>query len=103
MNSCKRLLRTLAVLLARLKGELAAVADALVSGADLRASELTEKHADWAESFKGKYEITAQNALDIVRGDRLGVRKGAGARWGVHPRQRGQSCFLAVSGYSVMD
>ena len=57
----------LAVLPARLKEELAAVADVLVSGADLRASELTEKHADWAEGFKGKHEITADNALDIVK------------------------------------
>ena len=57
----------LAVLPARLREELAAVAEALVSGADLRAKELTEKHADWAESFRGSYEITADNALDIVR------------------------------------
>ena len=56
----------LAVLPARLKEELAAVAEALASGADLRADERTEKHADWAEGFKGKYAITADNALDIV-------------------------------------
>ena len=56
----------LAVLPARLKEELAAVADALVSGADLRADERTEKHADWAEGFKSKYAVTADNALDIV-------------------------------------
>ena len=57
----------LAVLPARLKEELSAVANALASGADLRDSELTEKHADWAEGFKSKYEITADNALDIVK------------------------------------
>ena len=57
----------LAVLPARLKEELAAVADALVSGADLRAGELTGKHADWAESFRDKYQITQENALDIVQ------------------------------------
>ena len=56
----------LAVLPARLKEELAAVADALVRGADLRADERTAKHADWADGFKGKYTITADNALDIV-------------------------------------
>ena len=56
----------LAVLPARLKEELAAVAEALASGADLRADERTAKHADWAEGFKGKYAITADNALDIV-------------------------------------
>ena len=57
----------LAVLPARLKEELAAVAEALASGADLRANELTEKHADWAEGFKAQYTFTADNALDIVQ------------------------------------
>ena len=57
----------LAVLPARLKEELVSVADALVSGADLRASELTEKHADWTEDFKNKYSITTENALNIVQ------------------------------------
>ena len=57
----------LAVLPARLKEELAAVADCLASGSDLRASELTEKHADWAESFAKSYTITKDNALDIVQ------------------------------------
>ena len=57
----------LAVLPARLKAELAAVAEALVSGADLRASELTEKHADWAEGFRDQYSFTPDNALDIVQ------------------------------------
>ena len=57
----------LAVLPARLKEELAAVAGALVSGADLRTHELTEKHADWAEGFRGKYHITRENALEVVQ------------------------------------
>ena len=43
------------------------MADALVSGSDLRADELTEKHADWAEGFRDKYTITADNALEIVQ------------------------------------
>ncbi len=57
----------LAVLPARLKEELAAVADGLVSGADLCADELTAKHAHWAEGFAKNYTITADNALDIVK------------------------------------
>ena len=56
----------LAVLPARLKEELAAVADCLANGKDLHASELTEKHADWAEGFAKNYAITAENALEIV-------------------------------------
>ena len=57
----------LAVLPARLKEELAAVADALVSGSNLWADERTAKHADWAENFASNYTITADNALDIVK------------------------------------
>ena len=57
----------LAVLPARLKEELAAVAEGLVSGSDLRSGELTAKHADWAETFSKNYTITRENALDIVQ------------------------------------
>jgi UDPglucose--hexose-1-phosphate uridylyltransferase len=57
----------LAVLPARLKEELAAVAGALADGKDLRSDERTAKHADWAESFAPNYTITADNALDIVK------------------------------------
>ena len=57
----------LAVLPARLKTELAAVAEKLAKGEDLRADPLTASHSDWAEGFAGKYEITADNALDVVQ------------------------------------
>ena len=57
----------LAVLPARLKDELAAVADCLVTGKDLREGDLTAAHADWAESFRDKYEFSEENALDIVK------------------------------------
>ena len=57
----------LAVLPARLKEELAAVAQKLARGEDLRADALTEKHADWAEDFRGRYDITEENAWEIVR------------------------------------
>ena len=48
----------LAVLPARLKDELHAVAEGLANGSDLRMNEQTAKHADWAEAFRGQYEIT---------------------------------------------
>ena len=57
----------LAILPARLKEELSAVATCLTTGADLRDSDLTAKHADWAEGFREKYTFTAENALDIVQ------------------------------------
>ncbi len=59
----------LAVLPARLKGELAELADALVKGGDLRGSETLAKHADWAEELKKKYTFTADNAMDILKAE----------------------------------
>ena len=57
----------LAVLPARLKTELKLVEEALVNGTDLADNELTAKHKEWAESFKGNYTITAENAEKIVQ------------------------------------
>ncbi len=57
----------LAVLPARLKEELAAVAEGLAKGLDLRGDEKTAKHADWAEAFAPNYTITTENALEIVQ------------------------------------
>ena len=57
----------LAVLPARLKTELAAVADALVSGADLTANEHTASHAAWANELKTRYTFTKENVMDILQ------------------------------------
>ena len=56
----------LAVLPSRLKGELTALAQAIVEGKDLRADEVLEKHADWVDELKKEYTFTADNALDII-------------------------------------
>ena len=85
----------LAVLPARLKAELAAVADCLAKGTDLRASELTEKHADWAEGFQGNYTITADNALDIVQKETGLVFAQVLEHAGVYKRnEEGKAAFL---------
>ena len=85
----------LAVLPARLKEELTAVADALVSGADLRADERTAKHADWAEGFQGSYTITADNALDIVKQETGKVFATVLEHAGVYKRtDEGRAAFL---------
>ena len=58
----------LAVLPSRLKGELEALGEAIVSGADLRADETLKKHADWVDEFKGSYDsITKDNVDEILR------------------------------------
>ena len=54
----------LAVLPSRLKGELTALAEAIVAGAEL-TGEL-EKHAVWVAELKKEYTFTAENALDII-------------------------------------
>ncbi|MDD6444467.1 MAG: UDP-glucose--hexose-1-phosphate uridylyltransferase [Lachnospiraceae bacterium] len=57
----------LAVLPARLKDEMAELADALVTGKDLRSTETLASHADWAEEFLPKYSsITDDNVMDIL-------------------------------------
>lgn len=57
----------LAVLPARLKGEMEILADAIVTGKDIRADETIEKHADWVEEFLPKYDsITEENVTEIL-------------------------------------
>lgn len=57
----------LAVLPSRLKQEMAALAEALVTGRDICQDELLAKHADWAEELKTRYTFTAQNAEEILQ------------------------------------
>lgn len=59
----------LAVLPARLKEELAHLADALVAGKDLRTDEELSKHADWAEELKKAYTFIKENAEDILKAE----------------------------------
>ncbi len=58
----------LAVLPARLKEEMEALKEAMLAGDDLRGSELLEKHADWVDEFKGKYDkIDSANIDEILQ------------------------------------
>ncbi|MBO5254127.1 MAG: UDP-glucose--hexose-1-phosphate uridylyltransferase [Clostridia bacterium] len=60
----------LAVLPSRLKDELKALEEALLSGKDLRADEVLEKHADWAEEFMPRHpEFNAENAEAILQAE----------------------------------
>ncbi len=57
----------LAVLPARLKDEMALLKQAILAGADIRADETLEKHADWADEFMKKYDrIDASNIDGII-------------------------------------
>ncbi len=59
----------LAVLPARLKSEMELLAETLITkGADaVRSIPELEKHADWAEEFASRREITAQNVNDVIK------------------------------------
>ena len=50
----------------RLKGELHALAEAVVAGKDIAADAVLEKHAAWVEQLKQRHTFTAENALDII-------------------------------------
>ncbi|MBQ6720184.1 MAG: UDP-glucose--hexose-1-phosphate uridylyltransferase [Oscillospiraceae bacterium] len=56
----------LAVLPSRLKGELSALAEAVVAGTDIAADEVLGKHAAWVAGLKERYTFTADNAIDIL-------------------------------------
>lgn len=57
----------LAILPARLKDEMEQLAEAVLAGADIRAVADLEKHADWVDEFKPKYEsFTEENMMDIL-------------------------------------
>ena len=62
----------LAVLPARLKGEIAELKKAILNGEDLRANESLAKHADWVDEFKTGYEKIDASNIDRIIEDEIG-------------------------------
>lgn len=63
----------LAILPSRLVSELDQLADAIVNGKDIRANETIEKHADWVDAFRSKYDrIDDSNVMNILQ-DEVGL------------------------------
>ena len=56
----------LAVLPSRLKGELAALKEAILSGADIGADPVLSKHAPWVEELKTRHCFTPENTAAIL-------------------------------------
>ena len=54
------------VLPARLKAEMTSLAEALLSGMDIRGQEILEKHADWVDEWRQNYTFTQDNVMDII-------------------------------------
>ena len=88
----------LAVLPARLKKELTAVAEKLAAGASeesLREDPLTEAHADWAEQIAANHHITSENAMDVIKEETGKVFAKVLEQAGVYARTaEGKEAFL---------
>lgn len=85
----------LAVLPARLKDEMEELKKAILSGADLRADETLEKHADWVDEFSKNYTITAENIDKIVEDEIGKVFSRVLEDAGVYKRnEEGKAAFL---------
>ena len=63
----------LAVLPARLKEEMEDLKKAVLTGADLRADEVLEKHADWVDEFSTKYDTIDASNIDTVVQSEIGL------------------------------
>lgn len=63
----------LAVLPARLKGEMKRLAEYIVEGKEIRSDEELEKHADWVEAFIQKYDDINAGNVDQILQDEIGI------------------------------
>lgn len=63
----------LAVLPARLKGEMELLKGAILEGKNLREDESLEKHADWVDEFKLKYVVIDESNIDSVIQKEIGI------------------------------
>ena len=63
----------LAVLPARLKGEMEELKAAMLAGRNLREDELLKKHADWVEEFSDKYERIDESNIDDILHHEIGL------------------------------
>lgn len=53
----------LAVLPARLKGEMELLTDAILNGKDIRSIEEIDKHADWVDEWRSDYALTSSDNI----------------------------------------
>ncbi len=90
----------LAVLPARLKDEMTKLQAAILKGEDLRADEVLEKHADWVDEFKKKYDRIDESNIETIIKNEIGevfmhVLEDAG----VYKRnEKGQAAFDRFTG-----
>lgn len=87
----------LAVLPSRLKGELEALAGALLSGADIASDPVLAKHAPWIAELQTRHVFTAENTLPILQEEVGQVFRQVLEHAGVYKRtDAGYSAFLRL-------
>ena len=87
----------LAVLPSRLKGELEALAGALLSGADIASDPALAKHAPWIAELQTRHVFTAENTLPILQEEVGQVFRQVLEHAGVYKRtDAGRSAFLRL-------
>ena len=85
----------LAVLPSRLKGELAALEEAILTGADIGADPVLSKHAPWVEELKTRHTFTAENSASILQEEVGQVFRQVLEHAGVYKRtEAGREAFL---------
>ncbi len=84
----------LAVLPARLKGELSALGEAILEGRDIAGDEVLGKHAHWVAEMKTRRSFTPENTMDILMEETGRVFAGVLEDAGVFKRTpQGQEAF----------
>lgn len=63
----------LAVLPARLKGEMEQLKEAILAGKDLRKDEVLAIHADWVDEFRVKYDVIDKSNIDEIVEKEIGL------------------------------
>lgn len=63
----------LAVLPSRLKEEMEILSDYIVNGKDIRSNGKIEKHADWVDEFRPKYEVINADNVDAIIKEEIGI------------------------------
>lgn len=63
----------LAVLPSRLKEEMEVLSDYIVNGKDIRSNGKIEKHADWVEAFRPKYDVINSDNVDAIIKEEIGI------------------------------
>ncbi|SEW33906.1 UTP-hexose-1-phosphate uridylyltransferase [Ruminococcaceae bacterium KH2T8] len=63
----------LAILPARLKGEISELTDAILNGSDISSIENIAKHADWVNEWRDKYDLSTREKVESAIRDEIAI------------------------------